>query len=204
MNYYKWLEADDIDSITPWVLRTLYIDGKKDGIGGRGIREWDLRKGKYIDIWDPQNLAEYELDGHRDDFVSTAFYIPVVSPALKTLLERLAPDEIQFLPLQIRKIGGNGEVKGYHIANFLHMVDCIDRELSKYLEWKPGDSREDLIGKSFRDMEKIVLKGSSIGNHKIFRLTMWDIVMVVSEEIVVAIEEAGLTGSKFRKLETIS
>ncbi len=201
MRFYRWTEvggADEPETVQPWILKRLQLVG---------LKEWDLDAGRYIEDWSPNNTAYYEWEGEHEDLACTTFNLHVYSPRLKRLMESLMVEGIQYLPLRIKHLHSDQEVHGYHIANYLHVIDCLDRERSRYEIW----TEETLlfpekvpwkIGK-FRDVRKAVLERGRIGGVRVFRLWGWEMMVVVREDVKRAIEEAGLTGCQFWELEVV-
>ena len=200
MRFYRWTQegrTDETESGLLWYLST----GLSDRV------EWDLRAGRYIEDLDPNTTAFYDDKVEHTDFPFTDNDLPVYSPRLKALMEKLKVEGIQFLPLRIRHRPSGAEAQGYHIANYLHAIDCLDREHSIYEIWTKDnllfwEKRPSMLG-TLRDLRKAVLDSTKIGNDRLFRLEEWEMMVLVREDVKEAIEEARITGCRFTEIETV-
>ena len=93
------------------------------------------------------------------------------------------------------------EEKPYFILNILNVIDCVDRELSKYNLWTEEDDRPDKLGK-FRSFDKMILDRSKVpkGVH-LFRVYGYQIVAVVRRELVEEFEKNKIKGFKLKPLD---
>jgi hypothetical protein len=201
MRYFRWdpfSGADEEESESVWSLST----------GLNNIQEWDLRLGKYIEDWDINTTAYYyDEEIEYSDYPFADGLLPVYSTRLKSLLEDLGIEGIQYLPLRIKRQDGAKEVDGYYIANYLNVIDCLDRERSVYQVWTKDnllfwEKRPQRLG-TFRDVTKAVIDSKKISDAPIFRLWGWEMMVVVREDVKRAIEEAGITGCMFREIEVV-
>ncbi|RZJ19178.1 MAG: hypothetical protein EON91_02100 [Brevundimonas sp.] len=141
MELICWLDDDEDLSfahLLPDRIPALDRRGYKLGEGG-SCADWFPRD-LVIPTWDPQPrpkgyrtpllMDPYAGRGERMvDILPNAFGWRVVSPRLKTLLEgALRPDEIEFLPIHVRRAE---QVLPYFIAHPLIAADCIDMEKSE-------------------------------------------------------------------------
>jgi hypothetical protein len=200
VEYYDWTQESDGDfvgSSRQWYLRIELV----------GHHEWDLRAGRYIEGWDPHTTAYYEDEPALTDYPFTNNALPVYSPRLKAVMEGLGLGEIQYLPLRVRDEHGGGELLGYHIANYLRVIDCLDRERSAYQVW----TRDNLLFweqtpwklGTFRDVTKAVVDSRVIGDVPLFRLWGWTMIVVVREDVKREIERAQITGCRFSAIEVV-
>jgi len=199
MKFYKWSQYGGADEIEPsiWSL-SFELDN--------GV-EWDLMAGKYIENWDVNIAATYDDEVDPTDYPFTSFLLPVFSPRLKELMESLGVEYIQYLPLKIRRSDGAKEVDGYHFANYLMVIDCLDREKSEYQIWTKEnllfwEKRPYMLG-TFRYVKKAVINSDKIRNIPLFRLWGWECMVIVREDVKTAIEGAGITGCVFDEIEII-
>jgi hypothetical protein len=202
MKYYEWWPddgEDDPDLIPQWSLE-LELEVV-------GYHEWDFTEGNAISNWSAATTAYYEGKVKLTDYPFTIPQIPVCSDRLKQLMVQLGVNGIQYLPLQVRHRESNNEVEGYSIANYLHIVDCLDRQRSRYQVWTKEnllywEKRPYMLG-TFRDVTKMVLDSAKIGSRPLFRLWGWTLTVIVREDIKRAIEEAGITGCLFAEREVV-
>jgi hypothetical protein len=200
MRYFRWSQyggADEYEPKSVWDLSIQLIN----------INEWDLMAGKYIEEWDTNTTAYYDEEEEHTDYPFATSLLPVCSTRLKSLMENLGLENIQYLPLRIIRRDGPKEVDGYYIANYLNVIDCLDRERSVYQVWTKDnllfwEKRLQRLG-TFRDVTKAVIDSKKIGDAPIFRLWGWEMMVVVRENVKQVIEEAGITGCMFREIEVV-
>jgi hypothetical protein len=199
MRYFNWSQYGGADELEPKLVWHLYIQL-------RNVNEWDLVTGKFIKDWDINTTAVYDEEIEHTDYPFTTGLLPVYSMRLKTLIDNMGIKEIQYLPLKITRLDGTNEVTGYHIANYLRVIDCLNRERSTYQVWTKDnllfwEKRPFKLG-TFRDIRKAVLDLGKINDVPIFRLWGWDMA-VVRQDVKRTIEDAGITGCVFREIEVV-
>lgn len=172
----------------------------------RNLSKWDLMVGRNISAWDGETIVYYNIENGQTDYSFTNIDLPVYSPHLFQLMRELKMEDIQYLPVRLKHKESGREIKGYHIANYLRMIDCLDREHSVYEIWTKEnllfwEKRSYMLG-TFRDVRKAVLDITRIGDARLFRLWGWEMMVIVREDVKTAIEEAGITGGRFTRLET--
>ena len=187
--YFQWFEdlTDYGEAVVQ--LRKLCV---------QDLDEWDLIECKHIADWNPSNTAFYEEDGVAYDLMCTTFQVHVISKRLKELLESLHLQGVQYLPIRIKKINSRSELGKYFVLNVEHKMSCLDMDQSDYTLW--GTEREDRCPGDLRDLKKAVLIRSNIGGSRIFRLSGWEIYLVIEKEVKEAIVAAGMTGCRFQRL----
>lgn len=200
MKYFRWDPYSGIDEEESESVWSLSIQLKN-------IQEWDLRIGKYIKVWDTNITAVYDEEIEYSDYPFATGLLPIYSTRLKSLMENLGLKSIQYLPLRIRRRDGAKEVDGYYIANYLNVIDCLDRERAVYQIWTKDnllfwEKRPYMLG-TFRDVTRAVLDSKKIGDVPIFRLWGWEMMVMVREDVKQTIEEAGITGCVFREIEVV-
>jgi hypothetical protein len=86
------------------------------------------------------------------------------------------------------------EEKKYNILNVLNIIDCVDRENSKFKLWTEADNRPDILG-DFKRFDKMVLDRSKvpIGVH-IFTIKGWEVVRIVTKELVEEFKKNNIKG----------
>lgn len=200
MRFYEWFPEADYDSAG------LYNPnwGVTEPQFSADIYWWDVKEGKYIQHWDSKTVATFHEDTEPTDFPFAGFAIPIYSSRLRELIERLGITDIQYLPLIMRGEKSNREITGYSIANYLSIIDCLHRQRSIYRIYTKSnlmfwEQRPEMLG-TFTDVQKVVLDKSKIGESRLFRLWGYDIV-IVREDIKLALEQKEITGCKFTELE---
>ncbi len=197
MKYFEWSQYGGADEPERpvWRLSIKLID----------YNEWDLRVGRYIETWDPNTVAYYDEEAEHSDFPFTSDLLPVYSLRLKNLMKNLHVEDIQYLPLRIKHTYSNNEVQAYYIANYLKVIDCLDRQHSAYQLWTKEnllfwEKRPWMIG-TFRSVRRPVLQLAKLDEARVFRVWGWDMV-VVREDIKEIVARSGMTGCQFTELAT--
>lgn len=198
-NYFEWIQNSSDwapDDRVEWFLE----------IELRNFNEWDLMAGRYISNWDENTIVYYDIESGHTDYPFTNVDLPIYSPRLCQLMQKLKMGDIQYLPVRLKHKESGREIEGYHIANYLRIIDCLDRERSVYQIWTKEnlifwEKRPHKLGK-FRDVRKAVLDVNRIGDARLFRLWGWQMMVIVREDVKVVIEEVEITGGRFVKVET--
>lgn len=134
-------------------------------------------------------------DGPRVDFNEACCAIIVASPTLADVLYENAPHDVQLVPAVIE-----GDEGPWYVVNVVTCRDCIDHERStityfpKNHERYPGEPRA---------VYRLVLNLEKIGDHDIFRPKGWEIALIVSEKVKLAMEEIGATGVEFEPIDVV-
>ncbi len=104
-------------------------------------------------------------------------------------LKAVGETNYQLFPIKVLP-----EEKPYYILNILNIIDCVDREKSKFTVWTEEDNRPDKLGKYF-GFDKMVLDHSKVpdGVH-LFRVFEYKIVAVASKELVQEFEKNKIKG----------
>ena len=84
----------------------------------------------------------------------------------------------------------------------LRIVDCIDRERTIGELWTEEDGDTDEVG-GYRIVFELWLDPDRIGDVQIFRPAGWLLVMAVTEEVKLALEDAGVSGLTFQAISTV-
>lgn len=184
MRYYQWFD--------------LCSDDPKS-------RDWDIEfplwcdepacdKGQFVSKWDPSIVGRYgPPDAPPTDYPIVIFpFWPVYSPRLRELMGREVPGQIQYLPFRLRASVGHGEIDGYCVANYLKLIDCLDRDLSRSANNWQSDG--DPIDFAIREQ---VLSQRLIGDERLFRVLGDYTEIIIREDLAKSIEAAGMTGCKF-------
>ncbi|MCH7727851.1 MAG: hypothetical protein IH991_15435 [Planctomycetes bacterium] len=179
MKYFKLAMTND----ERW---TLAID--RVFASGESVDIWAYSLGKVANA----NCSvpfHQDVEGESVDFNPTAFGSIVVSTKMANVLAEFASSDIQRIPAQVQGVQGDWEV-----LNVLSVVDCIDHELSK-IQYFPDDHPEK--PEKPRGIMKLVLDSGKASGRHVFKLKDWLVATVVSEDVKVALEDAGITGVEF-------
>src|SRR5690349_16705598 len=78
-----------------WYLDTL-IDGR-----GQGLDSWRFTDGQPASVIEPLRVAQYRPGKALDFSCADAGTVPVVHPRVASVLQSLAPGDIQSFPIQV-------------------------------------------------------------------------------------------------------
>ena len=137
-----------------------------------------------------------DIPGRPLDFSETPVGgAPVVHARVASLLAKLAPKDIQLIPVDVE-----GQVDDFHIINVTRVVKCINDEASDEVQyWKPEDGRPEKTG-NYRSVIGMRIDTSKVGDAMVFRPRGWMGALLVSEEIKVALEHIGAIGASFTEV----
>jgi len=159
---------------------------------GKEYDDYLFRKGKKIEI--VSKIVTGKSWGKKfTDFhfgIGGAFYI---NEKFINCLKAVGETNYQLLPINVLP-----EEKSYHILNILNIVDCVDREKSKFTLWTEEDNRPDRLG-DFQGFDKMVLDRSKVPNGvHLFRIKGWDIVAIATIDLVEEFEKHIIKGFEFK------
>jgi hypothetical protein len=157
------------------------------------VDPWQFKEGRVLELG---CVPRFPLDvrGRPLDYCWAAFSISVVHERVVQLFERLGIQDVQFIPAQVE-----GHEGPYFILNTLRTVRCIDDARCLEVQyWKPEDERPDKVGQ-YRVVSGMRIDPAKVGDARIFRPWGWSVALVVSEDLKAAMEDAGITGTKFEE-----
>jgi hypothetical protein len=160
----------------------------------------NIRDNVPITDWDDQLIGTYpSAQCVQCDFPMTLDDTPVYSPRLRILMEKFAAGLINYLPFRLQLPDGEGEIKGYCIAQYRRRIDCINRKKTKVENdrWEPINEFGDF---DFPFMTKIYLSRKKIGEEKLFRIQGSSTNVVIRQDLKESIEKAGITGCVFKEM----
>jgi hypothetical protein len=152
---------------------------------------WRFKEGRVLNIERPIRIS-VKPAGVALEF-SHALGVPIVHRRVVALFKRLSlQEEVQFIPVEVE-----GQTEPYFILNALQIIRCIDdARCEEVLYWLPEDNRPDKLGQ-YRNVVGLKVDPSKLGEANIFRPWGWKVVLIVSERVKQAMEEEGITGTKF-------
>ena len=196
MRFYQWTSTSENNSIV-WHL---HIHNWRNDFE----LSWRLAEARPFGEgeWIQEAPAEWDEEGPLTDMpFSPNFHL--VSSRLRALLEELGLGaEIQFLPVRVVGEKSGREVGVYYVANFLRRIRCLDLERSIYDVYGPDWIRPEQRGQ-IAGVWKAVLRREAVGEARVFRVEEFDPIVVIREEVKVAMEGAGITGCWFQELEVV-
>ncbi len=158
---------------------------------GNEIDPWQFKKGQVLELGCEPRFP-LDLSGSPLDFSWAAFSIPVVHARFVELFERMRVDGAQFIPAQVE-----GHPAPWFILNALQIIRCIDDARSEEVQyWKPEDNRPDKLGQ-YRAVHGLRIDPTKVGDARIFRTWGWRVALIISEDLKVAMETEGLSGTRF-------
>ncbi|NTX05312.1 imm11 family protein [Myxococcus sp. CA040A] len=120
---------------------------------------------------------------------------PIVHVRVANLFAELAPDDVQLIPVDVE-----GRPEQHVMLVATKLIRCIDDEASEeILYWKPEDERPDKLGQ-YRSVYGMRIDRTKVGGAKVFRTWGWEIALIVSEDLKLALERAKVTGAKFEEV----
>jgi hypothetical protein len=152
---------------------------------------WRFHEGRVLDIKEPIYLS-LKPAGVALEF-SHSMGIPIVNRRVVSLFERLGiEEEVQFVPVEVE-----GQSEPWFILNALQVIRCIDdARCEEVLYWRPEDGEPERVGE-YRNVAGMKIDPTKVGDASIFRPWGWLVVLIVSERVKLAMEQEGITGTKF-------
>ncbi|WP_369945125.1 imm11 family protein [Vitiosangium sp. GDMCC 1.1324] len=133
-----------------------------------------------------------DIPGLSLDFCWAAFSILVVNERFIQLFERLGVREVQFIPTRVE-----AHPEPYFILNPLRIIRCIDDARCEEVRyWKPEDGQPEKVGE-YRVVAGMRIDPTKVGDARIFRPWGWPVALIVSEDLKQAMEQEGITGTRF-------
>ncbi|MCK8501883.1 imm11 family protein [Myxococcus fulvus] len=152
---------------------------------------WRFRTGQRA-VLNERIRIPVKMDGTPLDYSHAAFSIPVVHARVASLFTELAPDDVQLVPVDV-----DSQPARHFILNATRLMKCIDDAASEEVRyWTPEDGMPEKVGTYSAVAGMRVDPAKTEGAH-VFRPWGWTVALIVSEEIKVALERAGITGVKF-------
>jgi len=180
MEYFR-LYAD-INYPERWYLGDINMDNP-----------WIFTEGRSIDEKALEKLhVEIHQKGIAVDYTETSTVgVPVISEDFAELLYGYT-DEIQLIRVSVPNA-----IKNYYIMVVRNNIDCVDETKSDFEKFEEGnDIRPDLAGE-YEVINVLVIDTNKV-NKTIFRLSKYDIFIIINADLKSKLENAGLTGFKFK------
>lgn len=180
--------------LSPGVVPGSWALGIPTDMDGKEVRDpWMFKKGKPLSDVGRLRMP-IDRPGRVVDFSLAGIGTPVVHVRIASLLSKLAPNDVQFLPVEIE-----GQADHFCIFIATRLVRCIDDAASAEVEyWKAEDGRPEKVGQ-YRKVSGLRIDSSKVGDARVFRTWGWSIVLIISEEIKNALERTEATGASFQE-----
>ncbi|QAT82454.1 hypothetical protein EJ065_0849 [Corallococcus coralloides] len=181
----------------------VYLEGRwelghpQDTQGAKLVNPWQFRMGK-PSSWTERVRIPVKIPGTAMDYSHAAFSIPVVTSRVATIFERLAPNDVQLFPVDIK-----GQPDDFFILNAVRRVNCIDDEASEEARyWTSEDGWAEKVG-TYRSVWGMRIDATRLGSARVFRPLHWEVVLVIPEDIKLALESIGATGVWFQDVSPL-
>ncbi|MFP2905774.1 imm11 family protein [Pyxidicoccus sp. 3LFB2] len=131
--------------------------------------------------------------GRRLDFCTAGVGVaPIVHVRVASIFTELAPDDVQIIPVDIQ-----GQPDQYLILVATKLIRCIDDAASEEVRyWKPEHGQPERVG-DYKSVMGLRIDPTQVGDAKVFRTRGWNLALIVSEDIKVALERARVSGATF-------
>lgn len=158
--------------------------------------QYQLRKGvSRLNGW-PEDVffkfSKYKPEGMiLTDWVENSPLWLIISDLFKTVLEEFREENIEYLPIKIKNHKGRFVSEHYWIANFLVLIEAVDREHSVF---KVDTGNVGCI----RMFDKLVLREDILKSGPvIFRLKEEPMKVIARQDLVERLNEKSITGVRF-------
>jgi hypothetical protein len=171
-----------------WVLHQEDIDED-----GRRVDPWQFKRGTLLHL-EGRPVLGISHPGVPLDFSLTELAIPIVTERVVSVFEHLELGrEVQFIPARVE-----GRAEPYFILNVLQVIRCIDDvRCETVVYWTPEDGEPELVGK-YQNVRGLKVDPASMGDTSICRPRGWTGAIIVTERVKLAMERAGIAGTRFR------
>ena len=175
-----------------------YNDSTRWYLGQPGTAEGKLLPGTFWNCapWtDTRPLSvEIKKSGMPATFNHSGHSVYIVVTETMSLLRNVIdPQVFQGIPVSIIDHAGD-----YEILNSLDCVDCVDEQHSEFRRWTAEDGRPERIGDYKMSLFRI--DPDRARGHDLFRAKGWEIALICSEKVKRCLENAGVTGIRFKSI----
>jgi len=178
---------DDVNVAGRWWLKS-----PRDS-SGNPIDPESFRIARRMEVSSPLTIS-VRRQGAPLGFTLADFGMPIVVKQVGELLSGICQNEIQLFPATIDGYAGD-----YYILNALNSFPCLDEEKSSVLFWGKDDGRPDKIGQYKQVIDKRI-RTSLVKNENIFRISNWEVALIVSERIKHEFEKSEIAGAQFTEV----
>jgi hypothetical protein len=141
-------------------------------------------------VKEPSRKPQVQFESKLVEDMPWCSEVMIVSEHLKELLEAEYPDQAQFLPV---KVVGKDVGTEFFIANWLHLVDCIDLQKSEIM-----DTETNSEGEVEYDFDRIVIDPLKVPSDVfIFRLKYMNTTIVCDSAMKTLLRQHKITGPQF-------
>jgi len=189
MKYFVLSEEDDDTSV--------YTDSAPATVR----KKYQLKKGySRAGDWPNEALFKYseiQPDGIQlRDYVGNGMSLLIISDTMKSLLEQMGAQDIEFLPIQFADHRGRPVSDDYYIANIVTLTEVVDRNRSDF----DVDAADDSMISNFRQF--VLRKDTAETGPLIARMGEDYQLILFREDLVSEIVNGKLTGMTFTDTES--
>jgi hypothetical protein len=194
-------------------LYELFFDATPDpwslGDPQPSIDSWPFRRGERVEPPDDLHVP-VKRAGRALDVTIRGVRIIVVTERIGALIDKVAPGDVQRIPVHVEGTDGR-----YEVLHVLTRMDCVDWEHTcAQAKNEEGRYESGTLASlaSLIDRDKnlyrhvmnadMTLKTDGIAGPRIFRVVGWDLWPVVTEDLKVALERERPSGLEFQPLQT--
>lgn len=114
------------------------------------------------------------------------------SPRLRQVLEKISLDNIQYFPVTVQNPVDGTQISDYQVANIIGRLACLDRDESVLVTDPDNDNIIEFI-------EKLAIDEDKLSGFDLVRMHEESEIIVASDRVKDACEQAGITGVRFYK-----
>ncbi|GMU10278.1 imm11 family protein [Corallococcus caeni] len=170
---------------------TWYLGDPVDEQGQEVEDPWQFRAGRPVSV-SGRLTVPIDQQGRALDFSTAGVGLtPVVHVQVASVFSELAPDDVQFVPVCIK-----GMPDPYVILVATKCIPCVDERASAVQFWTAEDGLPEKVG-TYYAVDDLHIDVKKVGTAKVFRTEGWNIALIVSEDIKLALERIRATGVRF-------
>lgn len=172
-----------------------YLGDPLDEHGQEVEDPYRFRAGQRIAI---EGRLTFPLDqpGRPRDFSNAGLGMaPIIHVRAAAIFAERAPDDVQLIPVDVQ-----GQPDQYVLLVATRLIRCIDDAASReVLYWKPEHEQPERVGQ-YRSVSGLRIDTQAVGHAQVFRPWGWNLALIVSENLKVALEQANITGTQFTEV----
>jgi len=182
MRYFEVL-ADDINFGDRWFL------GKPQSSNNESIDARLFRYGcKYQGP--PPIYVPVKRNGISVAFTLGPFDCPVINKVVREALIAVTDNGYELFPVDVE-----GSSDAHWIFNVTRRIKCVDESRSVTEKWLPEDDRPDRMG-AYRSIPELYVDSSQVEGD-LFRINGWELALIVSDRIRLALSSVDNLGITF-------
>lgn len=135
-------------------------------------------------------ICERLKSGAMTDYAVTDMGCSIVSERLKAFFENNGIDNVQYFRATVIEREGEPAKGEYYAANFIGLVDCIDKDASEMRARRDDNGELNIITR----ISKLVLKDLDISYNLLYRVYAFTRLILIDSSFKEKIDAAGLTG----------